>query len=525
MHLHKILLRILALTLTLLMLVSAAGLAESGMISGKNARVYADDSLTGKSTSAKQYTLVNVLDISDGVAKISANGYTVYIDADMVTVFDDEDAQEMEFAKTARVYQYPNTRSRSAKVQKGTKVTVLAVINNVAIIEKDGVMAYTYASALKLPSEVIYEEYDVVVTAGSLKVYSSASTSSKVMTTLKKGSVVTLVARNDEWAIIEKNGVRGCCKVSGIERYVPAADSEPKDETIYASFDVIVIDDTLKVYDSASTSGSIIATLEKGDIVKLTAYNSEWAIIEKNGVKGCCKISGLEKYEEEAVIYDSYEVVVTSDSLTVYNGASTSAKVLTTLKKGDRAMLVAYNSQWAIIEVNGIKGCCKVSGIEKYVAPKFTMAEIFASDKYTNEQKVYYFLIYEMDYSPAAACGILANIKCESTFRPTAYNPNGGSYGICQWLGGRYTNLKNFCAENGYDYTTIEGQCWFLKYELENKYPKVHSFMKNVENTKQGAYDAGYYYCYHFEVPANRGSVSIKRGNMASDDFWPKYAD
>ena len=47
--------------------------------------------------------------------------------------------------------------------------------------------------------------------------------------------------------------------------------------------------------------------------------------------------------------------------------------------------------------------------------------------------------------------------------------------------------------------------------------------MLDVENTPDGAYEAGYYYCYNFEGPANRGSVSIKRGNMAMDDYWPKY--
>ncbi len=455
MHLHKSLRRIVMLTAMLLVICCCAAAAEVGMISEKNARIYADASLSGKNTTVKQYTLVNVLENKNGVSKISANGYTVYIDSDMLTVFDEDDAQKMEFSKTASVFQYPSTSSRSAKVKKGTVVNVVAIINNTAIIEKDGVMAFTYMSNLTAASEIIYDRYDVVVTADKLKVYTSASTSADVMTTLTKGAVVTLVARNDEWAIIEKNGVQGCCKVSGITRYTPPVETKP----------------------------------------------------------------------EDAVVYADYEVIVTADSLTVYGGASTSAKVITTLKKGDIVNIVAYNSEWAIIEKNGIKGCCKVSGIKKYVEPKETTADIFANDKYSNEQKIYYFIVNELGYSPAAACGVLANIKCESTFRPTAYNPNGGSYGICQWTGGRYTNLQNWCAENGYDYTSLEGQCWFLKYELENRYTKVHSFMKGVENTDIGAYDAGYYYCYNFEVPANRGSVSIKRGNMAKDDYWPKYIE
>ena len=67
---------------------------------------------------------------------------------------------------------------------------------------------------------------------------------------------------------------------------------------------------------------------------------------------------------------------------------------------------------------------------------------------------------------------MLANIKAESSFRPTAYNSNGGSYGICQWTGGRKTRLQNYCEDNGLDYTTLYGQLCFLEYELRNYYSR-----------------------------------------------------
>ena len=49
-------------------------------------------------------------------------------------------------------------------------------------------------------------------------------------------------------------------------------------------------------------------------------------------------------------------------------------------------------------------------------------------------------------------------------------------------------------------------------------------YISAVDNTADGAYDAGYYFCYHFEVPANRASRSVTRGNSARDTYWPKYA-
>lgn len=149
-------------------------------------------------------------------------------------------------------------------------------------------------------------------------------------------------------------------------------------------------------------------------------------------------------------------------------------------------------------------------------APQVTFEQLVASGKYSNEELIYLFLTQEMNLNCAAACGILANIKAESSFRPTAYNSSGGSYGICQWTGSRKTRLQNYCKDAGLDYTTLTGQLYYLEYELENHYTKTLTYIRGVENSAQGAYDAGYYWCYNFEVPANRESRSRSRGETAA---------
>ena len=83
-----------------------------------------------------------------------------------------------------------------------------------------------------------------------------------------------------------------------------------------------------------------------------------------------------------------------------------------------------------------------------------------------NATTIFKFLINNMSYSSAAACGVLANIKAESDFNPNCYGDNGTSYGICQWHNSRFTALKNWCSQNGYDYTTLNGQLYYLKKEL-----------------------------------------------------------
>ena len=78
------------------------------------------------------------------------------------------------------------------------------------------------------------------------------------------------------------------------------------------------------------------------------------------------------------------------------------------------------------------------------------------------ETAIYDYLKYTMGLNTAAVCGILANIEKESDFNPHALGDSGTSYGICQWHNTRWTDLKNYCNNNGYDWTTIYGQVRFF---------------------------------------------------------------
>lgn len=141
-------------------------------------------------------------------------------------------------------------------------------------------------------------------------------------------------------------------------------------------------------------------------------------------------------------------------------------------------------------------------------------------------QTIFDFLVDEMGLNSAAACGVLANIEKESNFNPNLYGDNGSSYGICQWHNGRFDNLKSFCAKNGYSWKSLEGQLYFLKYELEKQASTTGYILDKIEdvpNSAQGAYQAAYDWCYYFERPANKTAKSEARGTRAKEDYWPVY--
>ena len=189
-------------------------------------------------------------------------------------------------------------------------------------------------------------------------------------------------------------------------------------------------------------------------------------------------------------------------------------------------------------ELGGLKSI-KIARLVETVDDSYT-DELQTYVTTNNELTIFDYLTGPMGLNVAAACGILANIQAESSFDPAAYNPTDGkgtssegpSYGICQWhdvngKGGRYTQLMNWCKNNGYDYTSLIGQLNYLNYELNSGYRiSVLDYLQSnsVQNDAEGAYNAGFRWCYYFEIPDNLDIVSGIRGNNAKNYYWPKYS-
>ena len=84
--------------------------------------------------------------------------------------------------------------------------------------------------------------------------------------------------------------------------------------------------------------------------------------------------------------------------------------------------------------------------------------------------------------------------------------------------------MKKYCNENGLDSSSIEGQSKFLIYELKTYYPTVYNKIKNVPNTREGAYQAASVWTIDYEVPKNRGKQAKKRGGKAQSTYWDSYS-
>jgi hypothetical protein len=145
----------------------------------------------------------------------------------------------------------------------------------------------------------------------------------------------------------------------------------------------------------------------------------------------------------------------------------------------------------------------------------------------TNDQYVYTFLTQRLGLPHASASGLMANIDQESAFLPTASctDINGKtSYGLMQWNGPRFEQLKAFCSENGYGYDTLEGQLAFLENDLTGAYVGYYDYLLyGIEDSEQGAYDAAYFWAVQYEVCS---TIYFEvRAELAEYYYYPAYLE
>lgn len=372
-----------------------------------------------------------------------------------------------------------------------------------------------------LPCAAAAGSFEAVVTVDAMNVYAQAAPHDLVGT-LPRGTTVTVLKWSGKAALISSGSVSGIARVSEMSRVAPT----PTPAQTPAPSQTMVTNQRTRVYRQP-TSTSRYATLEAGITVQVLSVNGNYARVSMNGNVGYMLYSHLSQPAVTDAPAQTSIPVVTLIEAQIYENPNYSGQAVT-VRKGYKLTLLAVDGEVAMVTRNGMIGYLPVACLKKDSSPAPTegMSEAKSKrnpfDAGSNEYVIFDFLINDMKLNRAAAMGVMANIYYESGYRPVIDGDGGTSYGICQWHAGRKNNLINWCTENGLDYNTLEGQLKFLQYELPTRYPSVDSYIRQVENTADGAYDAAYYFCFNFEAPANRTAQSTKRGNYARDTLFPK---
>ena len=345
-------------------------------------------------------------------------------------------------------------------------------------------------SAIPTNALAATKNFSAIVKSGGMKVYRDAGMK-KYWGKVPKNTVVKVKSYSNGVAKVTYKGKTGYAKVDKMD----AVESVAKKA---------VTKKKTRVYKTASTKSQSVV-VKKGMSMYVLATNGNCAKVEKNGVVGYIRKDHL---------------IIEGQSSS--SGSSNSSQ--STQEHFDQAF--AQQQQSGAVTTPSKPSSSSSgssSGSSSSGSSESTIESVFNSGKYTNEELCYAFLVKVIGYNHAAACGVIANIKYESGFKPGSIGDGGNSMGICQWNTSRKTLLINWCKENGHDPETLLGQLYFLKYELEKRYPKIHKYLQEVENSPEGAYDAGYYFCYNFERPAKKETSSVTRGNYAKNTAYKKF--
>ena len=267
----------------------------------------------------------------------------------------------------------------------------------------------------------------VYVTANTLPVYKTYSTSSKVLGTMSYGESMTLLATNSSWAYVKNSaGATGYCKLSGIGTSNPNKYSEK----------IYINSSNVKVYKKPDTSSSVMMTLSKNASYTAVAKtpDNEWARLKNGSAYGYVQMKYIStsKVDDDAPStpdLTTKTVYISANTLNAYKSASTSSKVLGVMSYGESMTLLATSGDWAQIRnsANAV-GYCKLSGLTA-TNPNNLDVRVYVSSA---SAKVY--------KKPTTSAAVLTTAKLNDSFTAVAITADsawarvksGSSYGYIQ---------------------------------------------------------------------------------------------
>lgn len=239
-------------------------IATEAYVSKAGARAYEKAKSSAKSVAAQKGLAVNVLAVSGQWALVECNGYGVYMKKSDLALAENNaeqlqtgvPAEETETslnlkctvkADTLPVYAESSKDStKLGSLKKGADVIVISYDPTWAHISVQGTKGYCATTGLKTAGTAAQTQpqtteptaeltdakkanIEAKVTAASVKVYKKPDTASDLMSTVPNGTTVNVIAYNNSWAYVEKNGYYGYCATSALGKTASSASSASSD--------------------------------------------------------------------------------------------------------------------------------------------------------------------------------------------------------------------------------------------------------------------------------------------------------
>ena len=168
-------------------------------------------------------------------------------------------------------------------LDEGTKVTYLSSSGNWTKVQYNSKTGYICSDYLEKEQSTSTTSTMYVTPDVGLNVRKGPGTSYSKVTTLSKGTAVTVHSTSDGWSKITANGVEGYVSSEYLSSKKPSSSngSTSTTKTMYVTPDV-----GLNVRKGPGTSYSKITKLSKGTAVTVHSTSNGWSKITANGVEG-----------------------------------------------------------------------------------------------------------------------------------------------------------------------------------------------------------------------------------------------
>ena len=222
----------------------------------------------------------------------------------------------------------------------------------------------------------------------------SGSASAKIVTTLSKGTKVTVYSESKGWAKVKANNKEGYVNTTYLSTKKPGAVKQAVTATVKTTTKYVnVSSGTLNMRKSGSASAKIVTELTKGTKVTVYSESKGWAKIKANNKEGYVNTAYLSIKKPATATKASTTIKTTTKYVNVSSGTlnmrksgSASAKIVTELTKGTKVTVYSESKGWAKIKANNKEGYVNTAYLstKKPVTAKPASTPVKTTTKYVN---------------------------------------------------------------------------------------------------------------------------------------------
>ncbi|PEN31721.1 peptidase M23 [Bacillus toyonensis] len=267
-----------------------------------------------------------------------------------------------------RVRTQPNTSSAiMGRVYEGEVLQVIGEENSWLKVNHNGKIGYVSSEFISkngvLAKTNIGKSRSKIVTANVLRVRTQPNTSSAIMGRVYEGKVLQVIGEDNGWLKINHNGKVGYVSSQFVKDSGSNGGDNNNGKFQVASEDYKVNVSSLRVRTGPSTSHTILGSMYKGQVVRVTGEVQNWFKINYKGQdayisKDYISKSGSNANEQQnnVTVQADGIYIVDATSLRVRTGPATYHSVIGGVLNGRTLQVTGVENGWLKINHNGRTG-------------------------------------------------------------------------------------------------------------------------------------------------------------------------